>query len=191
MSSNCCLRLRDVGVRQINLVDDRNDREVLLHRQMNVGHRLRLDALRGINDQQRAFARAQAARHFIGKIHVPGRIDTPGHVDFSYEVSRSLAACEGALLIVDAAQGVEAQTVANVHLATKQNLAIIPVINKVDLPNADIPNVKHQLEEVLAIPAEEAVLASAKTGIGIADILEAIIHRIPAPADTTGLGCAR
>ena len=108
-------------------------------------------------------------------------LDTPGHVDFAYEVSRSLAACEGALLIVDAAQGVEAQTVANVHLALKQNLTIIPVINKIDLPNADIPTVKKQLEDILAIPSEEAVLASAKSGIGIEDILEAIVHRIPAP----------
>ena len=108
-------------------------------------------------------------------------LDTPGHVDFSYEVSRSLAACEGAVLVVDAAQGVEAQTVANVHLAMKQNLAIVPVINKIDLPNADIPTVKKQLEDILAIPADEAVLASAKTGVGVDEILEAVVHRIPAP----------
>jgi len=111
-------------------------------------------------------------------------LDTPGHVDFSYEVSRSLAACEGAILVVDAAQGVEAQTVANVHLAMKQNLVIVPVINKIDLPTADIPTVKKQLEDILAIPADEAVLASAKTGIGIDEILEAIIHRIPPPEST-------
>jgi len=111
-------------------------------------------------------------------------LDTPGHVDFSYEVSRSLAACEGAILVVDAAQGVEAQTVANVHLAMKQNLVIVPVINKIDLPNADIPTVKKQLEDILAIPADEAILASAKTGIGIDEILEAIIHRIPPPKST-------
>ena len=108
-------------------------------------------------------------------------LDTPGHVDFAYEVSRSLAACEGALVIVDAAQGVEAQTVANVHLANKQGLTIIPVINKIDLPNSDIPSVKKQLEEILAIPADEAILASAKAGIGIEEILEAVIARIPAP----------
>ena len=114
-------------------------------------------------------------------------LDTPGHVDFAYEVSRSLAACEGALLVVDAAQGVEAQTVANVHLALKQNLAIIPVINKIDLPNADVPTVKKQLEDILAIPADEAVLASAKSGIGIEDILEAIVHRIPAPPAGDGV----
>ncbi len=108
-------------------------------------------------------------------------LDTPGHVDFAYEVSRSLAACEGALLIVDAAQGVEAQTVANVHLAHKQGLTIIPVINKIDLPNADIPAVHKQLEEILAIPAGEAIDASAKMGIGIEEILEAIVDRIPSP----------
>src|SRR5213596_3958402 len=94
-------------------------------------------------------------------------IDTPGHVDFSYEVSRSLSACEGALVIVDAAQGVEAQTVANVHLAMKQNLHIIPVINKIDLPHANVAQTKIQLEEILAIPGDTAILASAKDGIGI------------------------
>jgi GTP-binding protein LepA len=116
-----------------------------------------------------------------GKEYKLNLMDTPGHVDFAYEVSRSLAACEGALLIVDAAQGVEAQTVANVHLAEKQKLKLIPVINKIDLPNSDLPSVMRQLEEILAIPAEEAILASAKQGIGIEDILEAVIARIPAP----------
>ena len=108
-------------------------------------------------------------------------LDTPGHVDFAYEVSRSLAACEGALLVVDAAQGVEAQTVANVHLALKQGLTIIPIINKIDLPNADIETVKKQLEDILAIPSDEAIEASAKVGLGIKEILEAIVHRIPSP----------
>jgi GTP-binding protein LepA len=116
-----------------------------------------------------------------GQTYLLNLLDTPGHVDFAYEVSRSLAACEGALLIVDAAQGVEAQTVANVHLAHKQGLTIVPVINKIDLPNADVPSVKRQLEEILAIPAEEAIEASAKMGIGIEEILETIVHRIPAP----------
>jgi GTP-binding protein LepA len=111
-------------------------------------------------------------------------IDTPGHVDFSYEVSRSLSACEGALLIVDAAQGVEAQTVANVHLAMKVNLTIIPVINKIDLPHADVAQAKRQLEDILAIPGDSAILASAKEGIGIDEILEAIVERIPAPKPT-------
>src|SRR5947208_2005316 len=116
-----------------------------------------------------------------GEIYRLNLLDTPGHVDFAYEVSRSLAACEGALLIIDAAQGVEAQTVANVHLAHKQGLTIVPVINKIDLPNADIPSVHRQLEEILQIPAEEAIDASAKMGIGIEDILEAVVARIPAP----------
>ena len=108
-------------------------------------------------------------------------LDTPGHVDFSYEVSRSLAACEGAILIVDAAQGVEAQTVANLHLANAQDLKIIPVINKIDLPNADLEMAHKQLEDILAIPAEEAIPASAKNGIGIEDILEAVVERVPPP----------
>src|ERR1700740_442260 len=108
-------------------------------------------------------------------------LDTPGHVDFAYEVSRSLAACEGALLVIDAAQGVEAQTVANVHLAHKQGLTIVPVINKIDLPNADVASVHRQLEEILAIPSEEAIDASAKMGIGIDEVLEAIVQRIPSP----------
>jgi GTP-binding protein LepA len=120
-----------------------------------------------------------------GQSYLLNLLDTPGHVDFAYEVSRSLAACEGALLIVDAAQGVEAQTVANVHLAHKQGLTIVPVINKIDLPNADVPSVHRQLEEILAIPAEEAIDASAKMGIGIDNILEAIVHRIPAPKAPT------
>src|SRR5580700_1812378 len=119
-----------------------------------------------------------------GETYELNLIDTPGHVDFSYEVSRSLSACEGAVLIIDAAQGVEAQTVANVHLATKQNLTIIPVINKIDLPHADVVATKRQMEDILAIPSEDAILASAKEGIGIEDILEAIVARIPAPKAT-------
>lgn len=108
-------------------------------------------------------------------------IDTPGHVDFSYEVSRSLAACEGALLLIDAAQGIEAQTVANAQLASQHGLEIIPVINKIDLPSADIPAIEAQLEDVLAIPAEDAVLTSAKTGIGIPELMEKIALKIPKP----------
>ncbi|MBC9867321.1 MAG: elongation factor 4 [Opitutae bacterium] len=108
-------------------------------------------------------------------------IDTPGHVDFSYEVSRSLAAAEGALLLIDAAQGVEAQTVANTHLALSQDLAIVPVINKIDLPSANLERCSRQLEDILAIPAEEAVLASGKDGIGVGEILEAIVKRVPPP----------
>ena len=118
-----------------------------------------------------------------GKIYKLNLLDTPGHVDFSYEVSRSLAACEGALLLVDASQGVEAQTVANLNLAMQQNLHVIPVINKVDLPNADVEKVKRQLEEILQLPSDEAVPASAKMGIGIEDILEAIVAYVPPPVD--------
>ena len=116
-----------------------------------------------------------------GKTYQLNLLDTPGHVDFSYEVSRSLAACEGALLLVDAAQGVEAQTVANVHLAHQANLHVIPVINKIDLPSADVPAVKKQLEDILAIPGDEAIEASAKMGIGVEEILEAVVNRIPPP----------
>ncbi len=108
-------------------------------------------------------------------------MDTPGHVDFSYEVSRSLAACEGAVLLIDAAQGVEAQTVANAHLAFGQKLKVIPVINKIDLPSANLELCARQLEDILTIPAEEAILASGKSGIGIVDILEAVVARVPPP----------
>lgn len=108
-------------------------------------------------------------------------IDTPGHVDFSYEVSRSLAACEGALLLVDAAQGVEAQTLANAYKAIEQNLEIIPVINKIDLPNADIEGVRQQIGDVVGLDAEEAVLASGKAGIGAKEILERVIKKVPPP----------
>ncbi len=126
-----------------------------------------------------------AYRHEDGVDYELNLIDTPGHVDFAYEVSRSLAACEGALLVVDAAQGVEAQTVANVHLATKQGLTIVPIINKVDLPNANVEETRRQLEDILAIPGDSAVLASAKSGLGIKDVLRAVIERIPPPKPTT------
>ena len=122
-----------------------------------------------------------------GQEYTLNLMDTPGHVDFTYEVSRSLAACEGAILIVDAAQGVEAQTMANIHLANKQELSIIPVINKIDLPNADLPAVMKQLEDLLAIPSEEAIPASAKAGIGIEEILEAVVERIPPPLAGDGV----
>ncbi|MGP1470450.1 MAG: translation elongation factor 4 [Schwartzia sp. (in: firmicutes)] len=116
-----------------------------------------------------------------GEVYELNLIDTPGHVDFTYEVSRSLAACEGALLVVDATQGVEAQTLANVYMALEHDLEIIPVINKIDLPSADPDQVKQEIEEVIGLDASDAVLASAKTGLGIDDILEAIVARIPAP----------
>jgi len=116
-----------------------------------------------------------------GQEYILNLIDTPGHVDFSYEVSRSLSACEGALLVIDAVQGVEAQTLANTHLAVQHELSIVPVINKIDLTNSDIGRVKRQIEEVLAIDASEAILCSAKQGIGTQEVLEAVIKRIPPP----------
>jgi GTP-binding protein LepA len=163
----------------------------LLHRTGTVATREMEDQLldsmdlereRGITIKAHPVTMLYKARN--GQTYELNLIDTPGHVDFSYEVSRSLSACEGAVLIIDAAQGVEAQTVANVHLAMKQNLTIIPVINKIDLPHADIALAKTQMEDILAIPSDTAILASAKEGIGIEDILEAIVQRIPAPKPT-------
>ncbi len=119
-----------------------------------------------------------------GQNYVLNLIDTPGHVDFGYEVSRSLAACEGALLVIDATQGVEAQTLANVHLAVENNLEIVPVINKIDLPSADPDRIKHEIEEVIGLDSSLAVLASAKNNIGIVEVLESIVELIPPPPDT-------
>src|SRR4029078_3768225 len=116
-----------------------------------------------------------------GDDYVLNLIDTPGHVDFSYEVTRSLAACEGAVLLVDASQGVEAQTLANAYLAVENNLEIIPVINKIDLPGAQPEEVRRQIEEIIGLDASGAILASAKEGKGVAEILEAIVHRLPPP----------
>jgi GTP-binding protein LepA len=141
-----------------------------------------LERERGITIKAHPVTMLYKARN--GETYELNLIDTPGHVDFAYEVSRSLSACEGALLVVDAAQGVEAQTVANYHLAAKLNLEIIPVINKIDLPHANIAQAKQQLEEVLAVPGELAIPCSAKEGIGIEDILEAIVARIPPPKPT-------
>ncbi len=116
-----------------------------------------------------------------GEEYIFHLIDTPGHVDFTYEVSRSLAACEGAILVVDAAQGIEAQTLANVYLALDNDLEILPVINKIDLPSAEPERVRQEVEDVIGLDASEAVLASAKAGIGIEEILEQIVEKVPAP----------
>jgi GTP-binding protein LepA len=138
-----------------------------------------LEREKGITIKARAVRLEYTARD--GRRYALNLIDTPGHVDFAYEVSRSLQACEGAILVVDAVQGIEAQTLANVHLALRQNLVIIPVINKIDLPSAQPEVVMDELENVLAIPREEVILASAKEGTGVPEILEAIVARIPPP----------
>src|SRR6187399_975576 len=138
-----------------------------------------MDLERGITIKAQTAALSYKARD--GQIYNLNLIDTPGHVDFAYEVSRSLAACEGALLVVDASQGVEAQTVANCYTAIEQGVTVVPVLNKIDLPSAEPSRVMEEIEDIIGIPAHDALRASAKTGEGIDDILEAVIARIPPP----------
>jgi GTP-binding protein LepA len=139
-----------------------------------------LERERGITIKDQAVQLDYKAKD--GKDYILNLIDTPGHVDFNYEVSRALAACEGALLVIDATQGIEAQTLANVYLAMEHDLEIVPVINKIDLPSADPDHVKKEVEDVLGIDASECILCSAKTGEGVDDILEAVVNKIPAPS---------
>lgn len=144
--------------------------------------KMELERERGITIKSQAVRLEYNAKN--GETYVFNLIDTPGHVDFGYEVSRSLRACEGVLLVVDASQGVEAQTLANVYMALEHDLAIVPVINKIDLPSADPENARHEIEDIIGIDASDALLASGKSGLGVDKILEAIVERIPAPIDS-------
>lgn len=163
--------LADRILEETNAITDREKKEQLLDS-------MDIERERGITIKLNA---VQLNYHYKDEDYILHLIDTPGHVDFTYEVSRSLAACEGALLVVDAAQGIEAQTLANLYQALDNNLTIIPVINKIDLPNADIEKVKQELVNTVGFDEDEILLVSAKTGVGIKELVEAIIERIPAP----------
>src|SRR5450830_919579 len=165
--------------RIIQLCGGLSDREM----EAQVLDSMDLERERGITIKAQTAALHYKARN--GQIYNLNLIDTPGHVDFSYEVSRSLSACEGALLVVDASQGVEAQTVANCYTALDLGVEVVPVLNKMDLPQADPENAKAEVEDVIGIDASQAIACSAKSGMGIDDILEAVVARIPAPKGNT------
>lgn len=150
---------------------------------------MELERERGITIKARAVQLGYTADD--GEVYALNLIDTPGHVDFNYEVSRSLAACEGAVLVVDASQGVEAQTLANTFLATDAGLEVLPVINKIDLPSARPAEVKAEIEDIICIPAEDAPEISAKNGINIHSVLELIVHGVPAPTGDRSAPCRR
>jgi len=161
--------------RIIHLCGGLSDREM----EAQVLDSMDIERERGITIKAQTAALQYKARD--GKVYNLNLIDTPGHVDFSYEVSRSLSACEGALLVVDASQGVEAQTVANCYTAIELDVEVLPVLNKIDLPSADPDNAKQEIEDVIGIDASDAVQASAKTGLGVQDILEMVVARVPPP----------
>jgi len=165
--------LADRLIQKANLVDDRNFQDQILDN-------MDIERERGITIKSQAVTLPYTAKD--GNEYILNLVDTPGHVDFSYEVSRAINSCEGALLLVDATQGVQAQTLSNMYLALEHNLEIVPVINKIDMQAADVPRVKKQIDKDLGLDAETAVLASARQGIGIDELLEAIVQRIPAPS---------
>ena len=164
--------LSDRLIQKAKIIDDRQFQNQILDS-------MDIERERGITIKSQAVTIPYQAKD--GKLYELNFVDTPGHVDFSYEVSRAIASCEGALLLIDAAQGVESQTLSNMYLALEQDLEIIPVVNKIDLPAADIPAVKYQIEHDLGLDAEDAILVSAKQGTGIDELFEAIVNRIPAP----------
>ena len=161
--------LADRLIQYSGIVPERNFRDQILDN-------MDLERERGITIKSQAICLPYKGKD--GKDYILNLIDTPGHVDFSYEVSRSLISCEGVLLLIDAAQGVEAQTLANLYMAMELNLEIIPVLNKIDLPSADVERVREQIDNELGLDSQNAIECSAKEGIGIEDILEAIIERI-------------
>ena len=164
--------LSDRLIQKARIVDDRQFQNQILDS-------MDIERERGITIKSQAVTIPYTAKD--GNTYELNFVDTPGHVDFSYEVSRAIASCEGALLLVDAAQGVESQTLSNMYLALEHNLEMVPVINKIDLPAADIPSAKKQIEHDLGLDPDGAILCSAKTGVGIDELFEAIVERIPSP----------